>query len=534
MPFAQDHIPFSGKEWQQADFIAEGLDQTRGWFYTLTILSTLTGHVCPFKNVIVNGLILAADGKKMSKRLKNYPDPEEVMERISADALRLYLVNSPAVRAEPMPFKEPECKQVVSAVMLPWLNTIQFFVQQVLRHGTGFKRNIELAASSKNTLDMWILSRLNRLIKYMHAEMHQYHLYTVLPELLKFIDEMTNWYVRLNRDRLKDGADKDTAMAVLYEVIFNFTLMMCPFTPFFAEFCYQKLKPGLTEGTEEFQDSVHFLMLPQGDESFIKADIERRVAYMQSAIRIARLVRDKKKIPVRKPLAELTIICSPDIEGQITDLLPYIQMDVHVMKISFETDEKKYVKFSAQPDGRALGRKFAKKFVEVKKALFSLDYNLMANLYDQALEAQQKRLAGQNASAPTFQCCGETLNTDEVTMTRELIVPDPKKYFGSVDGEVAAFCDITDSPLILEITAARELRNRIQKARKDLGLKPTDKVTVYVDAPEGDNDVTNVIRSNKPEVISALGLKVELGPHEGDVIESQINDVKFKVIIFRH
>jgi len=470
----------------------------------------------------------------MSKRLKNYPDPEEVMERISADALRLYLVNSPAVRAEPMPFKEPECKQVVSAVMLPWLNTIQFFVQQVLRHGTGFKRNIELAASSKNTLDMWILSRLNRLIKYMHAEMHQYHLYTVLPELLKFIDEMTNWYVRLNRDRLKDGADKDTAMAVLYEVIFNFTLMMCPFTPFFAEFCYQKLKPGLTEGTEEFQDSVHFLMLPQGDESFIKADIERRVAYMQSAIRIARLVRDKKKIPVRKPLAELTIICSPDIEGQITDLLPYIQMDVHVMKISFETDEKKYVKFSAQPDGRALGRKFAKKFVEVKKALFSLDYNLMANLYDQALEAQQKRLAGQNASAPTFQCCGETLNTDEVTMTRELIVPDPKKYFGSVDGEVAAFCDITDSPLILEITAARELRNRIQKARKDLGLKPTDKVTVYVDAPEGDNDVTNVIRSNKPEVISALGLKVELGPHEGDVIESQINDVKFKVIIFRH
>jgi len=468
----------------------------------------------------------------MSKRLKNYPDPEEVMERISADALRLYLVNSPAVRAEPMPFKEPECKQVVSAVMLPWLNTIQFFVQQVLRHGTGFKRNIALAGSSTNTLDLWILSRLHRLIKYMHAEMHQYHLYTVLPELLKFIDEMTNWYVRLNRDRLKDGADKDTAMAVLYEVIFNFTLMMCPFTPFFAEFCYQKLKPGLTEGTEEFQDSVHFLMLPQGDDNLIKADIERRVGYMQSAIRVARLVRDKKKIPVRKPLAELTIICSQEIQGQITDLLPYIQTDVHVLNIAFETDEKKYVKFTAQPDGRALGKRLGKKFAEVKKALVQLDYNLMAHLYEESIEVQQKKLAGQEAPVPTFECCGEILTTDEVTMIRDLVVPDPKKYFGSVDGEVAAFCDLTESPLILEITAAREIRNRIQRARKDLGLKPTDKVDIYLDV-QGENEITNVVRSTKPEVMNALGLKVQLGTHEGDAIDCEVNSIKFKVILFR-
>ena len=155
MPFSQNHIPFSGKEWMQADFIAEGLDQTRGWFYTLTILSTFLGHPSPFKHCIVNGLILAEDGKKMSKRLHNYP--VEVMEDLGADPLRLYLINSPAVHADPTRFKYAGVKQVVKDVMLPWLNTIKFFIQQVLRHGGNFHRNESLATSSTNTLDKWII-----------------------------------------------------------------------------------------------------------------------------------------------------------------------------------------------------------------------------------------------------------------------------------------------------------------------------------------------------------------------------------------
>jgi len=533
MPFAQDHIPFSGIPWRQADFIAEGLDQTRGWFYTLTILSTLTGHCCPFKNVIVNGLVLASDGHKMSKKDHNYPDPEEVMERICADAVRLYLVNSPAVHADSMPFKEPECKQVVSAVMLPWLNTIQFFIEQVLRHGTGFKRNAEVAKASKNTLDQWILSRLHRLIKYVHTEMQQYHLYTVLPELLKFIDEMTNWYVRLNRDRLKDGADKDTAMAVLFEVIFNFSLMMAPFTPFFAEFAFQKLRPAL-EGTPENLDSIHFLMLPQPDETLIKAEIERKIGFMQSAIRIARLVRDRKNIPVRRPLAELIIICSPEVQNELQELIDYIKTDIHVIKVSFETDEKKYIKFNIVPDNRALGKRFGNKLKQLRAEITKLDYNTLVEVYDKIIENQQKRLNGvpeEEIVQPTLQVLGETISATEISMIRELNIPAGNKYTGSVDGEVAALCDIEPSQLIKEIATAREIRNRIQKTRKDLGLKPTDKIQIFLDVPEGENEVRSAVLSNKPEVIAALGLKLELGKHEGTVVHTQVNDVNFDVII---
>jgi isoleucyl-tRNA synthetase len=344
---------------------------------------------------------------------------------------------------------------------------------------------------------------------------------------------MTNWYVRLNRDRLKDGEDKDTAMSVLFEVIFNFTLMMCPFTPFFAEFCYQTLKPGLTEGAPDFVDSVHYLMLPTGDDNLIKEDVERKVGYMQSAIRIARFVRDKKKIPVRKPLASLTLICSAEIQQQIQDLLPYISMDVHVLEIQFETEEKKFIKFTALPDGRVLGKKYGKEFAAIKAALTKLDYNIMANVYEQTLLVQQRRNAGEEVEAPTFECLGKVLSSDEVTMTRELVVPDQKKYFGSVDGEMAAFCDIEDSPLINEILVAREIRNRIQKARKDLGLKPTDKVDIYLDLPEGDNEIRKVLASENPKVTGALGLNVQIGAHEGEVVESNVNGINFKVILFR-
>ncbi|KAK8882659.1 hypothetical protein M9Y10_045301 [Tritrichomonas musculus] len=274
MPFALNHLPFSGKKWQQADFIAEGLDQTRGWFYTLTILSAFLGHPSPFKNVIVNGLILAKDGKKMSKHLKNYPDPEELMEKSGADALRLYLINSPAAHAEPFKFNEDGVKQVVKEVMIPWRNSFKFFVEQVMRHGNSFRRNEKLAFSSKNKLNKWITSRLNRLIQFVHNEMNAYRLYAVLPELIKFIDEMSRWFIRLDKDLIKaGGGESQEGLAALFEVLFNFALLMSPFAPFFSEHAYQQLKPCLND-SEQVAESVHFLMIPTPNEAAIDPSIE--------------------------------------------------------------------------------------------------------------------------------------------------------------------------------------------------------------------------------------------------------------------
>ncbi|KAK7886766.1 hypothetical protein WMY93_026387 [Mugilogobius chulae] len=204
MPYAQVHYPFENrKEFEDtfpADFIAEGIDQTRGWFYTLLVLSTALFGKPPFKNVIVNGLVLASDGQKMSKRKKNYPDPSLIVHNYGADALRLYLINSPVVRAENLRFKEEGVRDVLKDVFLPWYNAYRFLVQNVQRlqneENIQFLYNENTAKQSDNIMDKWIQSFTQSLIQFFKAEMDAYRLYTVVPRLVKFVDMLTNWYVR--------------------------------------------------------------------------------------------------------------------------------------------------------------------------------------------------------------------------------------------------------------------------------------------------------------------------------------------------
>lgn len=230
MPYAQNHYPFESKETFlqkfPADFIAEGIDQTRGWFYTLLVLSTHLFDEPPAKNVIVNGLVLAKfaflffscflmrtsvscglkrDGKKMSKRLKNYPEPGLVMNNHGADILRLYLINSPVVRAETLKFSEEAVRDLVKDVLIPWLNAFRFWHTQVKLFA---KENNEAYVyrprpKSTNIMDNWILARVASLIRFVQQEMAGYRLYTVVPRLLNMIEELTNWYIRFNRRRLK-------------------------------------------------------------------------------------------------------------------------------------------------------------------------------------------------------------------------------------------------------------------------------------------------------------------------------------------
>jgi isoleucyl-tRNA synthetase len=522
MPFAQFHIPFSGRPWVQADFIAEGLDQTRGWFYTLTILSTLLGHPSPFKNLIVNGLILAEDGKKMSKRLKNYTDPEVVMEREGADALRLYLINSPSVRAEPMRFKDVEVHKVVSTFLLPWFNTLNFFFQQVTRHGGSFTRNATLALGSTNTLDRWILSRLQKAIKHVRTEMDAYRLYAILPDLAIFIDEVTNWYVRFNRDRMKKGADYLVSLSVLFELLFNFTLLMSPSAPFFSEFSYQRLKPALSG--DDLQDSVHFLMLPTPIESLLDPAIERKLAFLQSAVLVGRVIRDTAKVPIRRPLAEFTIVCPPDVRAQLEDLSGYLLSELHVLKLSFEHDEKRFVKFSAVPDARVLGKRLGKQLPAVKAAIAKLGYDFFTDLYDRAQKAKTAGLP-----PPEFEPVpGVKVNTDEVKLTREIDAGDKKRYLGGVDGEISAFADLAANEEITGIANAREIRFSVQDTRKFFKLQPTNPVKIYIVVDGEDNDVVRTIRSTRPEVVAALGLQITIGEPDGGELIGRRNGAKDK------
>ena len=223
MPYAQQHYPFENKEKFEkgfpADFIAEGLDQTRGWFYTLMVIATALFDKPAFKNLVVNGLVLAEDGKKMSKRLKNYTSPTIIVDKHGADALRLYLIDSPVVRAESLKFKDAGVEAVLRNLFLPWYNAFRFLFQNVERMqketGKSFVPSPELARSSANLMDFWIEASLHNLIKYVHQEMAAYRLYTVVPALVKYIEQLTKWYVRLNRSRLK-GSEGVEDVSTIY------------------------------------------------------------------------------------------------------------------------------------------------------------------------------------------------------------------------------------------------------------------------------------------------------------------------------
>ncbi|NKB47682.1 MAG: isoleucine--tRNA ligase, partial [Legionellales bacterium] len=259
MPYAQSHYPFDHQaQFEQgfpADFIAEGLDQTRGWFYTLTVLATALFNRPAFNNVIVNGIVMAEDGKKMSKRLRNYTPPDDLMEHYGADALRLYLIHSGLVKGEEQRFTDQGVKEMVRRTLLPWYNAAKFLltyakVDQWNAH-THHQR-------SDNITDRWLLSRVQSVKTMIQNHMRQYHLFAVVPELLQFIDELTNCYIRFNRQRFWGeglSTDKCAAYTTLYTVIDQFTTCMAPFTPFLAEHIYQQLQQ-LQSNQAELPQSV--------------------------------------------------------------------------------------------------------------------------------------------------------------------------------------------------------------------------------------------------------------------------------------
>ncbi|MEM7589502.1 MAG: isoleucine--tRNA ligase, partial [Myxococcota bacterium] len=265
MPYAQHHYPFDNKasfaSHFPAQFISEGLDQTRGWFYTLLVLSTALFDKPPFHNVIVNGLVLAQDGSKMSKSKRNYPDPNQVLSQYGADALRAYLVNSPVARAEPLQFNEQGVREMVRTVILPLHNACSFFVQYANLDGWQPSSTHETTSPSlqqRPLLDQWILSRLHSLIDGVNTHMNTYRLDKVVPELLGFVDELTNWYIRQSRRRFwrkahntQDQHSKQAAYSTLYEVLATLSKCLAPLLPFVSETLYRHVVLAATPQSDQ-------------------------------------------------------------------------------------------------------------------------------------------------------------------------------------------------------------------------------------------------------------------------------------------
>ncbi|KAJ3038350.1 isoleucine--tRNA ligase [Rhizophlyctis rosea] len=527
MPYAQQHYPFENRDKFEksfpADFIAEGIDQTRGWFYTLMVLSTHLFDTPPFKNVIVNGLVLAEDGKKMSKRLKNYPDPNLIMDVHGADVLRLYLINSPAVRADTLRFREDGVKELVAKVFLPWYNAYRFFFSQLSllkkEHGRDFQYNPSLKlGKDDNVMDRWILASTQSLIKFVRAEMAAYRLYTVTPQLLKLIDSLTNWYVRFNRKRLKgeNGAEEAVrALNVLFEVLFTLSRLMAAFTPFIVENMYQNLKKCLPPSEEDTR-SIHFLLFPEVKEEYFDEDIERAVSRMQTVIDLGRFIRDQKTLPLKTPLRELVII-NPDQQYQadVKSLESYIFDELNIRTLTVTGEESKYgVKYKLLPDLKVLGTKLKKDAVKVKNALPAIS---------------QEEIKAFVASGK-ITVAGHELKEEDLQVTR-YFEGENTTYHAHFTKEVLVIMDVALDEGLIQEGLAREVINRVQRLRKKANLLATDEVLYYYQLTQDPNDeLKNILKTQQGVLNKALKQDlVEGKPGKGLIFEEEqeVSNSKF-------
>ena len=468
MPYASRHYPFENKELVErsfpADFIAEGLDQTRGWFYTLTVLSNALFQKPAFKNVIVNGIILAEDGSKMSKSKRNYPDPNDLIERTGADAIRLFMINSAALKAEDLRFSEEGVKGIVKQVMLPLWNAVAFFVSNhnadAAKGQLNWKPGQEV--KSENELDRWMLATLQDLAAKVEVEMKAYRLYNVVPAVIAAVDDLTNWYVRRSRRRFwksENDGDKNAAYATMYKVLVDFSKILAPFLPLLAEEIYQIL---VREVDASAPVSVHLCEFPSADKSLMDEKLVERIAMVRGMVEMGRVIRATNNVKNRMPIASMTVVAHGTEEKNVAETMKdLILEELNVREMKFLEDETKLVQLSAKPNFLAIkakGPDYAKNMKVISAKLNSLSVDEIKAL--------------QNGETIKFEF-GE-VGADCLMLNR--IVADGMAVEANQHFTVALDLKITDE--LRRACVARELVNRIQNRRKDQNYAISDKIEV--------------------------------------------------------
>ena len=516
MPYAQNHYPFENKEDFDAnfpaDFISEGLDQTRGWFYTLTVLCAALFDKPAFKNCIVSGMLLAEDGRKMSKRLKNYPEPTEMIDKYGADALRLYLLNSPALKAEEMRMTESGIKESLRAVIIPLWNSYSFFATYAALDGWSPEDGDQVP---QNRLDRWVLSELQTLIHELNTEMEAYRLYRTVPAMVAFVEKLTNWYIRRSRRRFwksEDDQDKAAAYATLYRVMVTFVKALAPVLPFITESIYQNLVCRVDESAP---DSVHLCDMPQADESLRDAELEEQMELATRAVVLGRSLRSKHDLKVRQPLRSLYLL-PPDEHsryelGQMVDLLAD---ELNIKEVVMVEDETDLSEVSYRPNFRVLGPRFGKQMKEVGQRI--------GELTQQEIEILK---AGDKIAV-----AGGEIGIEDVEVQRR----EKEGVVVAIDNNLGVGLDVQlDDELVAE-GVAREIVNRVQNMRKDAGLEVSDRIRIGV---HGEAGLLEAIGQHR-EYIAAetLALELSAGALPDSVVlqqELQVNDYACTIAIAR-
>ena len=505
MPYAQSHYPFGRPEDFEAsfpaDFISENLDQTRGWFYTLTVLAAALFDGPAFHNCIVGGMLLAEDGRKLSKRLRNYPDPAKMLATYGADALRLYLLNSPAMKAEELRMSESGMRRSLRDVIIPLWNAYSFFVTYARIDGwTPGAGAAGGGARSANRLDRWIVSSLQTLLSDVNREMEAYRLYRTVPAMVAFVEQLTNWYIRRSRRRFwksEDDDDKAAAYATLYEVLTTFVKALAPVLPFVTERIYQNLVRAADPAAPE---SIHLCDMPQAREELRDRALERRMELATRAVVLGRSLRSKHDLKVRQPLRRLYLLpADEESRHEIEPMRDLIAEELNVKDVTLVEDETELSEVSYKPDFRRLGPRFRTGMKEVAARVRSLTPADIADL----------------KGGGGIEVAGGRITLDDLDVQRTEKV-----------GIVAALENNLgvglDTQLDAELEAeglARELVNRIQNLRKTAGLEVSDRIELGV---QGADEVESAVAGHRDYVSGeTLAVALRIGSLPDDPAQSQ-------------
>ena len=497
MPFAQYHYPFeNNKLWETqfpADFIAEGVDQTRGWFYTLLVISVFLTGKSPYKNVLVNDLLLDAEGKKMSKSRGNIVEPFTTMEKYGADTVRFYLPYTSPVWT-PLKFDVNGLKEVHSKFFNPLKNTYSFFALYANIDKVD-PRDYSVSYDDLEEIDKWLISKYNKLVKDVTSFYEEYDLHKVVKALTSFVSEdLSNWYIRRNRKRFW-GSELDNSKKCVYyttyEVLKGLSKLIAPVTPFISEEIYQNLTG---------EESVHLAEFPSYDEALINESIEERMDLVRDLISLGRNVREEEKIKVRQPILE--VILDGKNKSILEGLEELIKEELNVKEIIFEEDLSKYMNFKVKPNFKEAGKVIGNKMKDFVKYL--------DNLSDDEIKCVNK---------------GESLTFDEIEITPELLdikIESKEGMKVAMEDNKFIILNTTLTDDLIKEGVAREVVSKVQNLRKEKDFDIENRIKLYYNS----NDYFEEVLNDFGDYIKDETLAVELIKDSNLTDKYNINDIE--------
>ncbi len=537
VPIAQLHYPFENSNAFDnseylSEFIAEGLDQTRGWFYTLMVVSTAIFNKPAFKNVICTGLILDENGLKFSKKYGNFKDPMEVLNKYGADVARLYLLNSPTINADPLLFSETSIEKVKQK-LIPYINSVKFFLTQVKDyHSKGNVLDTMLWNTSDNIMDKWIISHTSDLVFQVTELMKTYKIDKAISHFITFIEDLTNWYIKLNRDRLRGLITNDEramSLSVLYRVLITYIRAIAPFTPFLSEHLYEYIKVFETE----VYDSVHHTNYPTLSELFMDHDSVAKFNILKDVIKNIRNLRNTLtthtsiKIPIYKAIIFHN---SPSFIESVKFFEEVIKEEVNCLDIEYNNLADNLV-YKLVPNNKTIGKKFRVDASLIKNYLVNLDSEYIAKLYK---ENWDEILI--NIGDKEYKISGEDYTIDLLPASE---YSDNPNMVSKIDNELMIAVDKRYTEELHNVYQVRKLGTCTQRLRRSTSLNPWNKIhIIYSGSKKFENIFNTAIDDMKTRLLCEVSVNTTMtldvyaeSNYDFEFFDESTESINFKIYL---